>query len=65
MCCWIRWIPSGGERLVSKAEVVYLEQAGHYIPDQTARVLEFLRAARSQPPAVCNRASITSTSGRS
>ena len=36
------------ERLVARAEVVYLEEAGHFIPGQTARVLEFLRRARAR-----------------
>lgn len=31
------------QRSVPRAEVVYLEDAGHFIPGQTGRVLEFLR----------------------
>jgi len=31
------------ERLVPTAEVLYLEDAGHFIPNQTGRVVEFLR----------------------
>ena len=40
-------IDSGGtkrrlEKLVPRAEVVYLREAGHFIPGQTAKILEFL-----------------------
>ena len=34
------------ERHAPGAQVVYLPEAGHLIPDQTARVLEFLRSSR-------------------
>ena len=34
------------ERHAPGAQVVYLPEAGHLIPDQTVRVLEFLRSSR-------------------
>ena len=41
------------ERHVPGAQVVYLPEAGHLLPDQTARVLEFLRdSSRPTPIAV-------------
>jgi len=39
------------ERHAPHAEVVFLAEAGHFIPGQTARMIEFLRGSSSTPDA--------------